>query len=140
MHPVAGDRLAAFGLQQFDLLMHGPAHRGEEGFSPCTFDDGAAFLAACELLPPGCVITGYQTGDMDALEFLGRLGAKPVFFPIIIIADTGEVTQAVEAMKAGSPMGIERAACSVVVGGLAEHRPWDILRRSFTLTIFHAQM
>jgi two-component system response regulator FixJ len=79
-----------------------------EGFSPCTFDDGAAFLAACERLPPGCVITGYHTGGMDALEFLGRLGAKPVFFPTIIVANTGEVTQAVEAMKAGAATILER--------------------------------
>jgi two-component system response regulator FixJ len=78
------------------------------GFSPLTFDTGGAFLAACDRLPPGCVITGSQPSGMEAAEFLHCLNAHPVSFPTIIVENAGEVMQAVEAMKAGAATILER--------------------------------
>ena len=73
-----------------------------------SFDSGIAFLETCDRLPPGCVITSFQTEGMDALEFLRRLGAEPVTFPTIVITSAGRVLQAVEAVKAGAATVLER--------------------------------
>jgi two-component system, LuxR family, response regulator FixJ len=78
------------------------------GFTSRSFQSGSAFLDVCDRLPPGCVITSFQTEGMEAFEFLHRLGAEPVSFPAIVIAGGGEVLKAVEAMKAGAATVLER--------------------------------
>jgi len=78
------------------------------GFASRTFDSGSAFLEVCDRLPPGCVITSFQTRGMDAFEFLRRLSAEPVSFPAIVIASGSDVLQAVEVMKAGAANVLER--------------------------------
>jgi two-component system, LuxR family, response regulator FixJ len=78
------------------------------GIASRSFDDGSAFLAACDRLPVGCVITNLETDGMDAIEFVRRLSAEPVAFPAIIIASGGDLLPVVEVMKAGAATVLER--------------------------------
>lgn len=78
------------------------------GLRSRTFDTGRAFLEACGRLPPGCVITSFQTRGMDAFEFLRRLSAEPASFPAIVMGSEGDVPQAVDAMKAGAATVLEQ--------------------------------
>ena len=78
------------------------------GFASRAFDSGAAFLAMCDRLPPGCVITSLQTQGMEASEFLRRLGEHRVGYPAIIVTSRGEILHAVEAMTAGAVTLLER--------------------------------
>ncbi len=73
-----------------------------------TFDNGFDFLEACGELPTGCIITGLETPGIGAFELIRRLNAEHVSYPAIIVANYGNVAQAVEAMKAGAADFIEK--------------------------------
>jgi two-component system response regulator FixJ len=72
------------------------------GFASRAYDNAAAFLKACEGLPPGCLIADRWAQDMDGVELIRRLNERHVTCPAILVSADGDVSRAVEAMKAGA--------------------------------------
>jgi two-component system response regulator FixJ len=65
------------------------------------YESAIAFLAALPTAEAGCIVSDIRMPDMTGLELVHRLNALDAGFPIIIVTGHGDVTLAVEAMRAG---------------------------------------
>jgi len=79
-----------------------------EGFSTHAYDSAAALLAQASTLPPGCIITDIRMPGMNGLELVGELKRQGVAHPVIVLTGHGDVSLAVDAMKAGVVDFIEK--------------------------------
>jgi two-component system, LuxR family, response regulator FixJ len=73
-----------------------------------SFASGLQFLNAASSLAPGCVVTDMRMPVMDAIELLRRLNENNLRFPVIVMTAHGEVSLAVQALKAGATDFIEK--------------------------------
>jgi two-component system response regulator FixJ len=73
-----------------------------------TFASGSEFLAAAPSLVPGCVVTDMRMPEMDGLELLQQLRERNLRLPVIVMTAHGEVSLAVQALKAGAADFIEK--------------------------------
>jgi two-component system response regulator FixJ len=78
------------------------------GFHVRSYDSGVALLKAAPELEPGCVLLDIRMPGMDGLEVQQSLKAKGVALPVIIMTGHGDVSLAVQAMKAGAVDFIEK--------------------------------
>lgn len=67
-----------------------------------TFESAESFLAAYERLRPGCLIVRDTLPGMNVLALLGRLQAKGIWLPVIVVAEDMDVTEAVRTMQKGA--------------------------------------
>lgn len=72
------------------------------------FASAPEFLDAAASLAPGCVITDMRMPVMDGLELLHRLRERNLHLPVIVMTAHGEVSLAVQALKAGATDFIEK--------------------------------
>lgn len=72
-----------------------------EGFTTHAYDSAAALLAHATQLSAGCIITDIRMPGMNGLELVGELKRLGVSHPVIVLTGHGDVSLAVEAMKAG---------------------------------------
>lgn len=72
------------------------------------FDSPAKFLEVAPALTAGCLVLDVHMPEMDGLELQRRLGERKLHFPIIMITGSGEVSIAVQAMKAGAVDFVEK--------------------------------
>jgi two-component system, LuxR family, response regulator FixJ len=73
-----------------------------------SFASGPEFLDAASSLAPGCVVTDMRMPVMDGIELLRRLSENNLHFPVIVMTAHGEVSLAVQALKAGARDFIEK--------------------------------
>lgn len=73
-----------------------------------SFASGPEFLAVASSLTPGCVVTDMRMPVMGGLELLHRLRERNLTFPVIVMTAHGEVSLAVQALKAGATDFIEK--------------------------------
>jgi two-component system response regulator FixJ len=66
-----------------------------------TYASAVAFLEALPTAEPGYVVSDIRMPDMTGLELAQRLTTMRAGFPIIIVTGHGDITMAVEAMRAG---------------------------------------
>lgn len=78
------------------------------GYAVRSFGSALEFLAAASSLPGGCLIVDIRMPELDGLELQGRLRARALDFPTIIITGHADVPLAVRAMKAGAADFIEK--------------------------------
>ncbi|SOH93540.1 DNA-binding transcriptional response regulator, NtrC family, contains REC, AAA-type ATPase, and a Fis-type DNA-binding domains [Monaibacterium marinum] len=107
------------------------------GFAPRTFDSATAALDQIDPDYPGVVISDVRMPGLDGLELLALLQKKDRTLPVIMITGHGDVTMAVEAMRAGAydfvekPFDPERLSDLVNRAGAARRLTIDnrLLRR-----------
>lgn len=73
-----------------------------EGFDVSEASDGKQALAAVDEQEPDVMVLDHRMPAPDGMEVLRRIRHKGMTFPIIMLTAHGNVTQAVEAMKAGA--------------------------------------
>ena len=73
-----------------------------------SFASGPEFLEAAASLAPGCVVTDMRMPGMDGIELLRRLRERNPHLPVIVMTAHGEVSLAVQALKAGATDFIEK--------------------------------
>ena len=78
------------------------------GYHVRTYESGADLLKGAPHIEPGCILLDIRMPGMDGLEVQGALKEKGVTLPVIIMTGHGDVTLAVQAMKAGSVDFIEK--------------------------------
>jgi two-component system response regulator FixJ len=78
------------------------------GFAAQAFASGLAFLDACETLAAGCALLDVRMPKMSGLEVQDRLQTILPNLPVIILTGHGDVTMAVQAMRAGAVDFIEK--------------------------------
>jgi two-component system response regulator TtrR len=78
------------------------------GWQVQIYASGGDFLDAYELSQPGCVVLDLRMPHLSGLTLQELLVAREVFIPVIFITAFGEVSAAVQAMKAGAVDFLEK--------------------------------
>ena len=78
------------------------------GFQVRTYETGDAFLKSAKDVEDGCILLDIRMPGMDGLELQQALQRKGVALPVVIMTGHGDITLAVEAMKAGAVDFIEK--------------------------------
>ncbi|HET9355872.1 MAG TPA: response regulator FixJ [Sphingomicrobium sp.] len=78
------------------------------GFRVETYESGVELLKNAAKLEPGCILLDIRMPGMDGLEVQQALKDKGVTLPVIIMTGHGDVSLAVQAMKAGAIDFIEK--------------------------------
>lgn len=72
------------------------------GFDPVVFPSGDEFLREARHADPGCVLLDIRMPGLDGLEVQRELNDRGIAMPVIVLTGHGDVSIAVEAMKAGA--------------------------------------
>jgi two-component system response regulator FixJ len=99
------------------------------GFHVRTYQSGVDLLKSAGNLEPGCILLDIRMPGMDGLEVQAALRDKGITLPVIIMTGHGDVTLAVQAMKAGALDFIEKPFEKAVLLSALEHGI-DRLKRS----------
>jgi two-component system response regulator FixJ len=78
------------------------------GMASHTYETAEAFLAEAGTLAPGCVITDVRMPGIDGIELVRRLTEAKLPLSTVVITGHGDISLAVEAMKAGAVDFIEK--------------------------------
>jgi two-component system, chemotaxis family, CheB/CheR fusion protein len=106
------------------------------GYAVEIFADGPEFLAALRPGCAGCLLVDAVMPEMSGLELMDRLKREGHHLPAIMITGHGEVSMAVQAMKAGAadfiekPVGPQELLASI-------ERILDQARNADTRTVLH---
>jgi len=73
-----------------------------EGYAVDAADDGTSALVAASDHPPDVVVTDLKMPKMDGIELMKRLHEQDPSVPVIVATAFGDVTSAVNAMRAGA--------------------------------------
>lgn len=91
------------------------------GFRVQAYESGNALMKEAGRLEPGCILLDIRMPGMDGLEVQQALKDKGVALPVVIMTGHGDVTLAVEAMKAGAVDFIEKPfEKAVLIGAIEE--------------------
>jgi two-component system response regulator FixJ len=72
------------------------------GFVVKPYASGVEFLKDVKGLGPGCILLDVLMPGMDGLEVQRELRGRGIAYPVIVMTGHGDVTVAVQAMKAGA--------------------------------------
>ncbi len=72
------------------------------------YDSGALFLESAGDRIEGCVVTDVRMPEMSGLDLLRELQARGHAVPVVVITGHGDVSLAIEAMKAGAKDFLEK--------------------------------
>lgn len=86
-----------------------------------TYESGIELLKAAGGLDAGCILLDIRMPGMDGLEVQSALKDKGINLPVIIMTGHGDVTLAVQAMKAGAIDFIEKPFEKAVLLSAIEH-------------------
>lgn len=87
------------------------------GFTVRIYESGTDLLKSASSLETGCILLDIRMPGMDGLEVQEALREKGVTLPVIIMTGHGDVTLAVQAMKAGAIDFIEKPFDKAVLLG-----------------------
>src|SRR6186713_1493437 len=73
-----------------------------------TYDSAKTFLADYKASERGCIVTDVRMPEVSGIELLRRLKEMSIDLPVIVITWHGDVSLAVEAMKAGAVDFLEK--------------------------------
>ena len=79
-----------------------------EGLEVRTYESGEAFLAAYQPRQPGCLLLDVRMRGMSGLQLQARLAQMEPTLPVIIITGHGDISMAVQGMKAGAMDFLEK--------------------------------
>lgn len=85
-----------------------------------TYQSGPAFLASAAALRPGCVLLDVRMPEMSGLELQRELTARRILLPVVVMTGHGDISVAVEAMKAGAVDFVEKPFDEEQLLGLIE--------------------
>ncbi|MCI4644578.1 MAG: response regulator [Hyphomonadaceae bacterium] len=78
------------------------------GYRVQTYADGLAFLDSVDGAEPGCILLDVQMPKLDGLGVLAELNTRGIDMPVIVLTGHGDVSVAVQAMKAGAADFVEK--------------------------------
>ncbi len=99
------------------------------GFRVKSYESGMEFLKSAGELEAGCILLDIRMPGMDGLEVQSTLRDRGIGLPVIIMTGHGDVTLAVQAMKAGATDFIEKPFEKAVLLSAIEHG-FPLLERS----------
>jgi two-component system response regulator FixJ len=78
------------------------------GFKVISYVSGLELLKVAKELVPGCILLDVRMPGMDGLQVQGALKERGVDLPVIVMTGHGDISVAVQAMKAGAVDFIEK--------------------------------
>ncbi|MEZ5829644.1 MAG: response regulator [Dongiaceae bacterium] len=78
------------------------------GFATQVFDSGQAFLEGIDPTRPACALVDVKMPGLDGIGLLDQMKRAGVNIPVVMMTGFGEVTVAVQAMKAGAADFLEK--------------------------------
>lgn len=90
------------------------------GYRVQAYESGNALMKEASRLEPGCILLDIRMPGMDGLEVQQALKDNGIALPVVIMTGHGDVTLAVEAMKAGAVDFIEKPFEKAVLLGAIE--------------------
>jgi two-component system response regulator FixJ len=99
------------------------------GFRVRTFGSGDELMKNASSLDPGCILLDIRMPGMDGLDVQAALKERGIGLPVIIMTGHGDVTLAVQAMKAGAVDFIEKPFEKAVLLGAID-QAFERLERS----------
>ena len=72
------------------------------GFEVEKWADGKAFLNGVDRNAPACVLLDVRMPEMDGLEVQAAMAEMGINMPVIVLTGHGDITTAVQAMRAGA--------------------------------------
>jgi two-component system response regulator FixJ len=78
------------------------------GYKVSAYPSGVELLKEGKDLPPGCILLDVRMPEMDGLQVQEALKERGISHPVIVMTGHGDVTVAVQAMKAGAVDFIEK--------------------------------
>lgn len=109
------------------------------GMAVRVHESAMAFLEVLEEVQAGCVVTDIRMPQMDGLELQRRLRGLKASLPVIVMTGHGDVSLAVEAIKAGALDFIEKPFDDEVllsaIRSALNHRARDSEREARTAAI-----
>ena len=72
------------------------------------YHSGRAFLDSIQGATRGCVITDLSMPEMSGIDLLHEIRALGIDWPVIVVTGQGDITLAVEALRAGAAEFIEK--------------------------------
>ncbi|MGB3388406.1 MAG: response regulator FixJ [Pseudaminobacter sp.] len=78
------------------------------GIEAVAYASAIAFLDSVSAIRAGCVVTDVRMPDMNGIELLKCVRALDVALPVIVMTGHGDLSLAVEAMKAGAADFLEK--------------------------------
>jgi two-component system response regulator FixJ len=78
------------------------------GYAVRGFASPKDFLTVAETIDFGCVLVDLRMPGMDGLELQHQLNARNIRLPVVVITGHGDISTAVEAMRAGAKDFIEK--------------------------------
>lgn len=91
------------------------------GFTVRAYESGVELLKSASNLKTGCILLDVRMPGMDGLEVQAALKEKGIILPVIIMTGHGDVSLAVQAMKAGALDFIEKPFEKAVLLSSIEH-------------------
>jgi len=78
------------------------------GFEVKAYESGVAFLKEAKSADPGCILLDVRMPEMDGLEVQRELNSRGIALPVIVLTGHGDISIAVQAMKAGAVDFLEK--------------------------------
>jgi len=78
------------------------------GYKVQPYGSGVEFLKQAKAAQKGCVLLDVRMPDMDGIEVQAAMAARGIDMPVIVLTGHGDVTVAVQAMKAGAVEFLEK--------------------------------
>lgn len=80
----------------------------KSGFSVTPWVSGVEFLKNLKQAEQGCILLDVRMPEMDGLAVQQELNARGISMPVVVLTGHGDVTIAVQAMKAGAVDFLEK--------------------------------
>ena len=81
---------------------------GTAGHAVRVYESASAFLGKLEGLQPGCIVTDVRMPGIGGLELQQVLRERKIDLPLVVMTGHGDVSLAVQAMKAGAADFLEK--------------------------------
>lgn len=78
------------------------------GYKVHSYGSGGEFLKRAKAAPKGCVLLDVRMPEMDGLQVQAAMADRGIDMPVIVLTGHGDVTIAVQAMKAGAVEFLEK--------------------------------
>lgn len=78
------------------------------GYKVHSYASGVEFLKLAKAAPKGCVLLDVRMPEMDGLQVQAVMADRGIDMPVIVLTGHGDVTIAVQAMKAGAVEFLEK--------------------------------
>ena len=78
------------------------------GYKVQPYSSGVEFLKHAKHAPLGCVLLDVRMPEMDGLEVQSTMAERGINMPVIVLTGHGDVSTAVQAMKAGAVEFLEK--------------------------------